>query len=169
MIDVLIEDDRWSTLDLARLARRAEAAVLGEMEIDPARAETSLLACDDARIAGLNGEFRGRAAPTNVLSWPAADLSPDDPGGRPHPPEPDPGGDIVLGDIALSFDTCAREVAAAGIPAEDHVGHLIVHGLLHLLGYDHVRDADAARMEALEIKILTGLGVRNPYILPDGA
>ena len=85
--------------------------------------------------------------PTNVLSWPAEDLAAETGG---HSRQPNPlilTGEIALGDIAISFDTCAREAAEAGKTMEDHVTHLIVHGMLHLLGYDHIRDPDATLME----------------------
>jgi probable rRNA maturation factor len=119
---------------------------------------------DDARIAALNADFRGKTAPTNVLSWPADDLSPEAPGGAPAPPNPGTHDDPAeLGDIALAFETCTGEAAAAGLPVDHHVLHLIVHGTLHLLGYDHVHDADATRMEATEVAILATLGVADPY------
>ena len=123
----------------------------------------SLLACDDARIANLNADFRDKPAPTNVLSWPEEDLSPDTAGGVPSAPTPDPTGTFGLGDIAIAYDTCAREAAEQGKPLAAHVTHLLVHGTLHLLGYDHVRDPDATRMEALEVEILGKLGLPDPY------
>jgi probable rRNA maturation factor len=79
----------------------------------------------------------------------------------PAPPDPEDGPE--LGDIALAFETCAREAAEAGIPFENHVLHLVVHGTLHLLGYDHVRDADGDLMERTEVEILASLGVPDPY------
>lgn len=111
----------------------------------------------------LNKDFRGKAAPTNVLSWPEENLSPDVDGAEPAAPQPDPSGSISLGDIALAYDTCAREAAEQSKPFVDHVTHLVVHGVLHLLGYDHIRDRDATRMEALEVEILGKLGVPDPY------
>ena len=163
-IELTIDDDRWNALDLAALARRALSGALAFPELGvEMQCEVSLLATDDARIAELNGEFRGRPAPTNVLSWPAQDLAPQRAGERPAPPRPDFTGEIALGDIAISFDTCAREASAAGKPMEDHVTHLLVHGLLHLLGYDHVRDPDATLMEGLETRILGRLGIEDPY------
>ena len=159
-IDILIEDERWTSFDLETLATRAFDAALAETGID--HAELSLLACDDARIATLNADFRGKPVPTNVLSWPEEDLASDE-GAAPRAPTPDPGGALSLGDIAIAYDTCAAEAAAQGKPLADHVSHLLVHGLLHLLGYDHIRDGDATRMEALEVKILGKLGVPDPY------
>lgn len=101
---------------------------------------------------------------TNVLSWPADDLSAVIPGALPDAPQPDVTGTIALGDLALSYDTCAREAAAQGKSLEHHVTHLIVHGVLHLLGYDHTRDADADLMEGCERKILGNMGIDDPYI-----
>ncbi len=162
-LDLTIEDDRWARPGIALLAETAFAAALVHLGIDGAGCEISLLACDDDRIATLNAEFRDRPAPTNVLSWPAADLGANEPGAEPHPPVPDFMGEIALGDIAIAYDTCAREANAAGKQLPDHATHLLVHGLLHLLGYDHVRDADATLMERLETEILGRLGLDDPY------
>lgn len=155
-VDLIIEDDRWKAVGLEELATRACGAVLERFGID--RAEISLLACDDARIAQLNAEFRGKPQPTNVLSWPSEERGAAEPGGDPQPPR-----DLELGDIAIAYETCAREAAAAGKTLADHVSHLLVHGTLHLLGYDHIDDKDAALMEALEVEILGKLGLADPY------
>lgn len=160
-VEVMIEDARWQAAGLEALAGRAADATLAHLGLDPAAWEISLLACDDARIAALNADFRGKPAPTNVLSWPAEDLSAESPGDRPLPPEA--GEDGFLGDIAIAWDTCTREAAEAGLPMADHVTHLIVHAVLHLLGFDHIRDPDATLMEATEVRILGKLGVRDPY------
>lgn len=155
-VEVSVEEPLWEALDLERIARAAceagaEAALLG---LD---CEVSLLATNDAGIAGLNAEFRGKAVPTNVLSWPSEELS-GDPGEPPRPPT-----DPEIGDIALSYETCAREAAEHGKSVHDHVTHLVLHGFLHLLGYDHENDEDATVMEGLEIKALETLGIENPY------
>ena len=160
-IDILYEDDRWEAAGLARLAERAAEATFLHLGLVPDEWEVSLLACDDARIAVLNEDFRAKPTPTNVLSWPSEERAPDDPGAVPDLPEP--GLDPELGDIAIAYDTCAREAAAAGKPMADHVTHLIVHALLHLLGYDHLRDQDATLMEATEVAILGKLGLPDPY------
>jgi len=167
-LDISIEDPRWQPLDLAHLADLAVAAALNHLRLDAEECELSLLACDDARIAGLNAEFRGKPVATNVLSWPAEDLAGEDPGETPLPPEPDFTGEIALGDIAIAFDTCQREAVQSGKKMSDHVQHLIVHGTLHLLGYDHIRDLDATLMEALEVAILGKMGIDNPYTEIDG-
>lgn len=164
MLDIAIEDDRWLDAGLGVLAERAIARTLAHQGLDEEECEISLLACDDDRIAVLNAEFRDKPTPTNVLSWPAQELAAEEAGGIPAQPEPDFMGELALGDIAISYDTCAREAQAAGKPMADHVTHLMVHGVLHLLGYDHIRDADATVMEALEVEILGKMGIDNPYI-----
>lgn len=160
-IDILIEDDRWASTGFKTLATDAITAALTALDIQ--QAELSVLACDDARIAALNADFRDKPTPTNVLSWPEQDLSADQEGEAPLTPAADPGGALSLGDIAIAYETCAREAADQVKPFADHVTHLIVHGTLHLLGYDHIRDLDATRMEALEVKILGSIGVPDPY------
>ncbi|GGH23521.1 probable rRNA maturation factor [Cribrihabitans marinus] len=160
-LDLTVEDPGWG--DISPLVSRAVAATLDHLGIDAEQAEVSVLACDDARIAALNAEFRGKPAPTNVLSWPAADLGAERPGATPAQPAPDFSGALPLGDIAIAWETCRREAEAAGKPHDDHVTHLLVHGLLHLLGYDHVRDADATLMEGLEAAILGKMGIPDPY------
>ncbi|MEL6914063.1 MAG: rRNA maturation RNase YbeY [Pseudomonadota bacterium] len=152
-IDIIMEDARWG--DLEPLALRAVGAVLAQLHV---AGEVAVLAADDARIAALNARFRGKAAPTNVLSWPSEERGATQPGGEPRMPE-----GSELGDIALAYETCAREAEAQGKAFEAHVTHLIVHGTLHLLGYDHETDADAALMERLEVEILGNLGLADPY------
>jgi probable rRNA maturation factor len=164
LVDVVIEDDRWEAADLEVLAFRAVRAALADLGLPEAGLTLCLMGCDDARIAALNGEFRGKAKPTNVLSWPAWVLAADADGAVPEPPEPGTAeAPESLGDIALAWETCMREAEEAGKPFADHVTHLIVHGLLHLLGYDHVRERDAERMEAAEVRILATLGLSDPY------
>lgn len=160
-IDIAMEDPRWEQAGLSALAERAACATLAHLAI--AQAEVVILACDDARIAVLNADFRAKPTPTNVLSWPSDERGAEDDGDPPLPPEPDPDGIIELGDIAIAYDTCAAEAAAAGKSLPDHATHLIVHGILHLLGYDHVRDADATLMEQLEVEILGKMGLDDPY------
>ena len=132
----------------AAAARAALAA-----ETTPAEpTELSIVLGNDEMLRGLNRQWRGQDKPTNVLSFPALDATPA-PLGAPR----------LLGDVVLAFETVAAEAAAQGKPLADHLRHLVVHGVLHLLGYDHEADADAQRMEASEIAILAGLGVPDPY------
>jgi probable rRNA maturation factor len=164
LVETLIEDDRWLALDLPALAERAGQATLAGAGLAPQGFSLCLMACDDARIAVLNGQFRGKAAPTNVLSWPSEERGSDTFGDPPPPPErgsvEDP---LHLGDVALAWETCAREAREQEKTLSDHACHLIVHGTLHLLGYDHEDDEDAALMEQIEISALATMGVANPY------
>lgn len=162
-LDILIESPAWETVTLAPLATAAVTAVLRHTGLAPDACEVTLLACDDVRIAALNAEFRNKAVPTNVLSWPAQPLAPAAEGRAPPSPQTGFDGMIELGDIAFSYDTCMREAAESGKPLAAHLTHLIVHGVLHLLGYDHETEGDAALMEGLEIEILGNLGVDDPY------
>ena len=152
-----IEDPSWQALDLETLAQTATAATLAHLSLDREGIEVSVLATSDAEVAALNDEFRDKLTPTNVLSWPAQDLQP------PDAPHPDPDGTLSLGDIAFAYETCAREAAEQGKDFAHHVTHLMVHAVLHLLGYDHIDDAKAAYMEALETEILGNLGIPDPY------
>lgn len=158
-VECSVEDARWA--DIAALAVTATDATLARLGLEPSAFEISLLACDDARIAELNAGFRGKPQPTNVLSWPSEDRAAAADGDMPLAPQIGP--DNELGDIAIAFDTCAKEAAAAGKPMRAHTLHLLVHGTLHLLGFDHIRDRDAALMEGLETEILGKLGVSDPY------
>jgi probable rRNA maturation factor len=156
--DIAIEADAWhAAIDESVIARAAEAALtaacpaLGEATI-------SLLLTDDAAVRTLNKQWRGKDTPTNVLSFPATQIRAGE------TPRPEFAGvPLELGDIALGFETCHREAAAEGKPLDHHIAHLVVHGVLHLLGHDHIEDTDAARMEGLEVVILQGLGVPDPY------
>ena len=162
-IDLLVEESGWDEARLADLARGACAAALAAFDLDPARFEISLLGCNDARIAMLNADFRGKPVPTNVLSWPARDI-PRAPGRMPDLPVPDPQGrPEELGDIAIAYETCAAEATEQGKPFDDHLRHLLVHATLHLLGFDHINDGDAELMERFETRILETLGVPDPY------
>jgi len=164
LVDCVFEDDRWLAFGLEPLAQRSVAAALAVLGLPEVGFQLVVMGCDDARIATLNADFRGKPLPTNVLSWPAWDLSAEKDGDPPEAPEigladaPE-----ALGDIAIAYETCAREATESGKPMADHVTHLIIHGLLHCLGYDHVRDGDAEVMEALEVRILASLGLPDPY------
>ncbi|WP_187429421.1 Endoribonuclease YbeY [Roseobacter fucihabitans] len=163
MLDVLIKAPGWREVAVEALAAQAVMHTLAYLDLPFEDTEISLLACDDARIAVLNADFRGKQSATNVLSWPATELSCEHEGQPPHRPEPDVEGFYELGDIAIAYETCAREAVELGRTLEAHFTHLIVHGTLHLLGYDHVRDCDATLMQALEIEILGKMGLDDPY------
>lgn len=158
-VDCVVEDARW--VDIDALALTASDAVLDRLGLEPSAFEISVLACDDARIAALNEGFRSKSKPTNVLSWPSDERAAAIDGEMPIPPQVGP--DSELGDIAIAYDTCAAEAAAAGKPMREHTLHLLVHGTLHLLGFDHERDRDATLMEGLETEILGKLGISDPY------
>ena len=158
-VDCMVEDKRWG--DIAALAQLATDAVLERLGLEPSVYEISVLACNNARIAVLNEDFRGKPRPTNVLSWPSDERAAAIDGEMPAPPAMGP--DTELGDIAIAFETCKREAEEAGKPTRDHTLHLLVHGTLHLLGFDHERDRDATLMEGLETEILGKLGIADPY------
>lgn len=145
MIDVIIEDEAWKTAapGLEALARKCQAAAIRlEPRLD---GEIALLATSDEAIRILNNRFRGKNVPTNVLSFPS-----DGPEG-------------FLGDIALARETCVREAKNKGIALSDHAAHLIVHGMLHLIGYDHQEPGDADDMERRETEILASMRIADPY------
>jgi probable rRNA maturation factor len=158
-VDVVVEGGGWDEGSLQALADRAVTATLARLGVGGDR-EVAILACDDARIAELNADFRGKPQPTNVLSWPSGERAAEADGEDPAPPDPD---EPELGDIAIAWETCGREAAEFGRPFEHHVTHLLVHATLHLLGYDHMRTKDADLMEGLEVEILATLGVPDPY------
>lgn len=165
-VEIAVESPLWAPVDLEALARGAITATLTRLGLPPVAFEVSILACDDARIATLNAEFRGKPSPTNVLSWPAEERAPETPGDLPDLPDPADPMTAELGDLALAHETCAREAAEADKPLDAHLTHLLVHGTLHLLGFDHETDPDATLMEALEVEILATLNMANPYETP---
>ncbi len=163
LIDCIIEDQRWAALGLEPLSEVAAKATFATLGLPTSGYLIALMACDDTRIAALNADFRGKPQPTNVLSWPSEERSADTPGTMPDLPDANPDDPGELGDIAIAYDTCARESAEQNKTLHAHVTHLIVHGILHLLGFDHIDDADAALMETTEARILASLGVADPY------
>jgi probable rRNA maturation factor len=157
-IDVLVESPLWQNLsDAEGIVRRAIALAAGAKVMKNHRgAELAVLLCDDAAIAELNSRWRGESRPTNVLSFPAPPLAPPGRDGR-----------AALGDIAIAYETVAREAAEQGKAVADHLAHLAVHGFLHLLGYDHHMEAEAESMERLERDILARIGISDPYASRD--
>ncbi|MHA1107560.1 MAG: rRNA maturation RNase YbeY [Alphaproteobacteria bacterium] len=139
-----------------RVCRRAAAAAFAAVGAGLMEAELSMMLIDDAAITELNRDYRGRDTPTDVLSFAAADL-------RPGAPLPGAAGPVLLGDIVVAFETASADAARDGISMRDHLTHLVVHGVLHLFGHDHECETEANEMEALEIAVLSGLGIGNPY------
>jgi probable rRNA maturation factor len=150
-VDVLVLDERWAEIGdpqaVTRLSVEAALSVVAERQSGDV--EVSVALADDATVQALNRDWRGKDYPTNVLSFPAPSMR--TPGPR------------VLGDIALAYETVARESRDENKLFADHAVHLLVHGTLHLLGYDHESDSDAAVMEALEVEALARVGVADPY------
>ena len=131
----------------------AEAALTNAASASGARLILGVMLTDDAEQRRLNCTYRGIDAATNVLSFALADPAAEQPVGSP----------LLLGDVVLAYETVAREAAEQRKPFADHLAHLVVHGVLHLLGFDHENDTEAANMEAREIAILQSLGVPDPY------
>ena len=152
-IVISVEAGGWPPeAELATLCGNVVAAALADLALAvPAACELGVTFADDAAIRALNAEWRGRDRPTNVLSFPAFPVRP----GAPLPP--------LLGDIVLAFETVAREAAEEGKPFLDHLSHLVLHGFLHLAGYDHETEAEAATMETAERRILAALAIPDPY------
>lgn len=158
MIDIEIEDDAWADAlpDAIVLVRAAALAALDGAKARPANLaeDTGLVAVlltDDDAVADLNNEYRRKTGPTNVLSFPATQ---------------NPEG--FLGDLALAYGVCAREAEHQNKSLADHLQHLVAHGVLHLVGYDHMNEDEAADMEGLERRILAELGVPDPYAAEQG-
>jgi probable rRNA maturation factor len=159
-IEVAVVDNAWRTAvtdpeafvrDVAMAALRTNPARLDAfLEAD---LEVGIRLTDDAEVQGLNRDYRGKDRPTNVLSFPGDDLDAPRAQGQP----------LLLGDIVVAFATTAGEAAESGRSVEAHLAHLIVHGVLHLLGHDHESEAEAVAMEALETRALAGLGYADPY------
>jgi probable rRNA maturation factor len=163
-VEALVEAGDWARFGrIETLAQKAALAALEVAGVDAARCSVSVMFAGDAEIAVLNQRFRCKPGPTNVLSWPAFALAPPEPGAPPPAPPLAPAGRTLIGDVALAAETILREAEARGLAPGDHLAHLIVHGVLHLLGYDHGTDADAGLMEGLERRALAALGVSDPY------
>ena len=143
MIEVEVDDEAWSeaVADVVAVVERAASVALGDTAGD-----VVVLLADDAHVQQINGRFRDKNRPTNVLSFPAPDSA------RPH-----------LGDLILAYGVCAAEAVEQGKSLSDHLSHLIIHGVLHLLGHDHEIDDEAEAMEAEERRLLASLGIADPY------
>ena len=144
VIDIRVDDESWRSIAVDHLV--GECCAAARAAAPALNGSVSFLFTDDAAMKTLNASFRDVDKPTNVLSFPSGDAA-----------------QAFLGDVALGFETCARQAADGGVALADHAAHLIVNGLLHLVGYDHQTDDDAGVMEKLEVRILAQLGVNNPY------
>jgi probable rRNA maturation factor len=152
-VNVLIQDKRWEK-SIPRLVTFTRRFALHGLDLSKAKVEVTIVLASDSVVRGLNHQFRGKDQPTNVLSFP-------------QPPAvksaPKALKTAEIGEIVLAFETVRKEAMTRGKPFVNHLGHLVVHGILHLLGYDHERPADARVMERLEADILSMLGMPNPY------
>ena len=152
-VSIEVEDETWVALPgLEDLARSAVEAALAGAAVPAAQCDVAVLFTDDHAIAEINAEWRGKNVPTNVLSFPMPKKMPL-PEGEARP----------LGDIVLAHGVITREATEQGKTLRNHTAHLIVHGTLHLLGYDHESETEAEEMETLETRILKGLGISDPY------
>ena len=163
----LAREAPWPNLDWAALAIRAaraavEATPHGELATSPTLVEISVRLADDDEVRQLNAQYRGKDKATNVLSFPM--IQPDL---LDTVTQNSDDGEVLLGDIVLAHGVCADEAAAKGVTLADHASHLIVHGVLHLLGYDHGSEDEARAMEAIEIAVLAGLGIAAPYLISE--
>lgn len=161
-IDLDRTKDWGSKIDWEVLAKAAVHAALavsshGDLAQAAFTLSVSIRLSDNDEVQALNGQWRGKDKPTNVLSFPM--LGADDFGALSNSDD----GEVLLGDMILAHGICTAEAKEKQIPLSDHVSHLIVHGTLHLLGLDHIDDAEAEHMEALEVKALASLGLGNPY------
>lgn len=163
MIEVALSVEKsWPADDWAGLAARACAAALAAgpqaaLEETGAAVEVSVRLTSDAEVRILNRQYRAKDAPTNVLSFPM--VQPDLIDALADTDD----GEVLLGDIVLALETCAAEAAARAVPLTDHAAHLIVHGMLHLLGHDHMNESEAEAMEAIEQAAMAALGLHDPY------
>ncbi|WP_026363185.1 rRNA maturation RNase YbeY [Methylopila sp. M107] len=151
-LETVRDSDLWDVLpDAEAIVAIAVAAAFAEAElVARADAELAVTLADDARVQALNGEWRAKDKPTNVLTFPSVD--PDETADAP-----------MLGDVILAFETVEREAREEGRTLSDHLAHLVVHGVLHIFGYDHEDDDEAEAMEAIETRALARIGVVDPY------
>jgi probable rRNA maturation factor len=166
MMAIELAAENWPPLDWQALAARAIEETVGatphaELATTPATIEVSIRLTSDDEVHTLNRQYRQQDKPTNVLSFPM--VQPDLIDGLSNTDD----GEVLLGDIVLAFGVCAREADERAVPVHDHATHLIVHGVLHLLGYDHMTDADAEAMEAIERDVMATLGLHDPYPIQD--
>lgn len=153
-VEIVRQAEVWQRIPISdtELKRAATGAFLAARPAEQGPYEATIVLSDDSEMRTMNRTWRGKDASTNVLSFPAGEPAGEMPG------EP-----VSLGDVVLAGETVLAEADDKAIPAADHVVHLVVHGVLHLLGFDHEHDEGAEAMEALETKVLAGLGIADPY------
>jgi probable rRNA maturation factor len=162
MLEIAVDaDGEWDSSSWERLVRDAAEAAIAESAFPQLTAssrpvELSVRLTSDSEVQALNSTWRGKDKPTNVLSFPQ--LEPRQLGGI-----GDQGPEVMLGDLVLAHGVCAREAEDKAISLQDHAAHLVIHGTLHLLGYDHGDDASAEAMEQREVRALSRLGIADPY------
>ncbi|WP_373489364.1 rRNA maturation RNase YbeY [Blastomonas sp.] len=154
-------DTDWQALVSNAVTAALGVSPQGSLVTAPFAVSVSVHLGSDAEVQALNRDYRDKDQPTNVLSFPMVDL--DLLPALANTDAKNGGGEVLLGDIMLAYETCAREAADKSIALADHAVHLTIHGTLHLVGYDHGNDAEAEHMEALEVKALAKLGIDNPY------
>jgi probable rRNA maturation factor len=162
----LLSELSWPSFDWQSLATRAVGATIAatphaDLATTAATIEISIRLTSDAEVQILNHQYRGQDKPTNVLSFPM--VQPDLIDTLANTDD----GEVLLGDIVLACETCAREAVERGVSTQDHATHLIVHGVLHLLSYDHMTDSEAEAMEAIERDVMASLGLHDPYPIQD--
>lgn len=164
LVDIAIAHGEWrAALPRVReTCRRAARAALAVADDAPGECEVSLMLADDATLRQLNRDHRGVAKATNVLAFATQGMGQGAAKDAPQAPFGPPGGPLILGDVVLAFETVSGEADERGIPLGDHLAHLVVHGVLHLLGYDHETDADEKRMQRLEWRALGRLEIPDP-------
>lgn len=158
IIDIWQDETDWEKLAGRAIHAAAAQTPYAALASCPMQCGISIILSDDETLHMLNRQYRQKDRPTNVLSFPMADA------GQIAEITRAPEGEAMLGDMAIAREICAKEAQDKAISVEQHAAHLIVHGTLHLLGYDHIDDTEADAMEALEIKALASMGLPNPYI-----
>jgi probable rRNA maturation factor len=149
----------WDVEKLNKIAEKVSEAAKTKLRL-PKCASVAVLLCDNAKIQRLNRDFRGSDKVTNILSWPNESLRVATSGQFPNLAV-----NPQLGDLAMAYEACFSESCVSQIAFSDHLAHLLLHGTLHLLGYDHMEDTDALIMEAIEIEVLAKMCISNPYII----
>ena len=159
-VNLIMEDARWKTLNLLQIANAAFKETLSYLDLRSENFICCILACSSKKIKGLNAQFRGQNNSTNVLSFPSTPEISRLKSSPKFEANVDP---FELGDIAIAYEVCKKEADSSKIDFEHHVYHLIIHSVLHLLGYDHEEEKNAVEMEKIEVQVLANLGINNPY------